>query len=134
MTDIIDYQRLRPGEQPPYLHPGYGSTVKRAPKHQPVRIDHTLSEVTGPTFSSGWAGPDNADLTRQHKGAPIGSRMIVARPRLNEQGLAGAPPLGGLWQANAPGRYVPHARQHDPPPRPHFNRPGPNIHHHQGQV
>src|SRR5258708_31085523 len=124
MTDIIDYQRLRPGEQPPYLHPDYGSTVKRAPKHQPVRIDHTLSEVTGPTFSSGWAGPDNADLTRQHKGAPIGSRMIVAGRVLNEQGRAVAATLVELWQANPPGRDRPQADQPQGPPHPNFPRRG----------
>ena len=88
MTDITDYLRPRPGEQPPYLYPDYGSTVKRAPKHAPLRLDHTLSEVTGPCFDSGWAGPDDADLTRQHKGEPIGERIIVAGRVLDEDGRA----------------------------------------------
>ena len=42
MTDVLDYNRAKPGEDPPYLHKDYGSTVKRAP-HQPlVRVEHTL--------------------------------------------------------------------------------------------
>src|SRR5260221_5757306 len=100
MTDIIDYQRPRLGEQPPYLYPDYGSTVKRAPKHESLRIDHTLSEVTGPTFNSGWAGSDNAALTRQHEGEPIGSRMNGACHVLDAQGRAVASTLVEMSQAN----------------------------------
>jgi protocatechuate 3,4-dioxygenase, beta subunit len=124
MSDIADYQRARPGEQPPYLHPDYGSTVKRAPRHAPLRIDHTLSEVTGPGFGSGWAGPDQADLTRQHKGEPIGSRMIVAGRVLDEQGRAVPATLVELWQANAAGRYLHEADQHDAPLDPNFTGAG----------
>src|SRR6185312_12290198 len=124
MSDIADYQRPRPGEQPPYLYPDYGSTLKRAPKHAPLRIDHTLSEVTGPGFDSGWAGPDNADLTRQHKGTPIGSRMIVAGRVLDEQGRAVPRTLVELWQANAAGRYVHEMDQHDAPLDPNFTGAG----------
>lgn len=124
MSDIADYQRPRPGEQPPYLYPEYGSTMKRAPKHAPLRIDHTLSEVTGPGFGSGWAGPDKADLTRQHKGEPIGSRMIVAGRVLDEQGRAVPGTLLELWQANAAGRYMHEMDQHDAPLDPNFTGAG----------
>jgi protocatechuate 3,4-dioxygenase beta subunit len=124
MTDTTDYLRPRPGEQPPLLYPAYGSTVKRAPKHAPLPIDHTLSEITGPVFDSGWAGPDNADLTRQHKGAPIGSRMIVAGRVLDEEGRAVAGTLVELWQANAAGRYVHEMDQHDAPLDPNFTGAG----------
>ena len=54
------YAREHKGGQPQYLHPAYASTVKRAPKRGLVRLEHTLSEVTGPTFTSGWAGADVA--------------------------------------------------------------------------
>jgi protocatechuate 3,4-dioxygenase beta subunit len=124
MTDTTDYLRPRPGEQPPLLYPAYGSTVKRAPKHAPLPIDHTLSEITGPVFDSGWAGPDNADLTRQHKGAPIGSRMIVAGRVLDEEGRAVAGTLVEVWQANAAGRYVHEMDQHDAPLDPNFTGAG----------
>lgn len=124
MTDIADYQRPRPGEQPPYLHPDYKSTLKRAPRQAPVRLEHTLSEVTGPSFADGWTGPDKADLTRQGKAEPIGSRMIVAGRVLDEQGRAVAGTLVELWQANAAGRYQHEMDQHDAPLDPNFTGAG----------
>ncbi|MGY5537248.1 hypothetical protein ACXHJ6_32245, partial [Streptomyces sp. A3] len=66
MTDPQAYAREHPGGQPPYLQPAYASTVKRAPKRKPVKLEHTLTEVTGPGFTTNWAGPDLVDLTRQH--------------------------------------------------------------------
>src|SRR5258707_10026613 len=77
-TEALPYASAPPGGQPPYLHAEYGSTVKRAPLRKPIRLDHTLSEVTGPSFADGWAGPNAVDLTRQHKGEPLGERVIVA--------------------------------------------------------
>src|SRR3954451_12981804 len=35
---------------PPYLYPGYRSTVRRAPSRPLVIIPHTLSELTGPVY------------------------------------------------------------------------------------
>ena len=81
---IRPFARVGEGAQPPYLHRDYGSTVKRAPQHAPIRIDHTLTEVTGPIFTDGWAGADAADLTRQHHGEPLGERIIVAGRVLDE--------------------------------------------------
>jgi protocatechuate 3,4-dioxygenase, beta subunit len=124
VSDVIGYERPRPEEQPPYLHPEYASTVKRAPQQKPVRIDHTLSEVTGPSFALGWAGPDKADLTRQHRGEPIGARMIVAGRVLDESGRPVAGTLVELWQANAAGRYQHEADQHDAPLDPNFTGAG----------
>jgi protocatechuate 3,4-dioxygenase beta subunit len=124
MTDIIDYERPRPGEQPPFLHPDYRSTVKRAPLHPLVRLLHTLSEVTGPSFADGWAGAEKADLTRQHQGEPIGERMIVAGRVLDEGGRAVPGTLVELWQANAAGRYRHDADQHAAPLDPNFTGTG----------
>ncbi|HYM01502.1 MAG TPA: protocatechuate 3,4-dioxygenase subunit beta, partial [Stellaceae bacterium] len=124
MSDIIEYDRPRAGEQPPYLHPAYASTVKRSPKRALLRLDHTLTEVTGPGFAGGWAGPDRADLTRQHKGEPIGSRMIVAGRVLDEQGRPVRGTLIELWQANSAGRYRHEGDQHDAPLDPNFTGAG----------
>jgi protocatechuate 3,4-dioxygenase, beta subunit len=124
MTDIIDYERPRPGEQPPFLHPDYRSTVKRAPLHPLLRLPHTLSEVTGPSFADGWAGAEKADLTRQHQGEPIGERMIVAGRVLDEGGRAVPGTLVELWQANAAGRYRHDADQHAAPLDPNFTGTG----------
>ena len=85
-TDPLPYARPCPGTQPPTLYPEYASTVKRAPKRPPIRFEHTLSEITGPVFEGGWAGPDNCDLTRQHKGAPLGERMILQGRVFDEDG------------------------------------------------
>lgn len=124
MTDVLDYERARPGENPPYLYPGYASTVKRSPTRPLVRLDHTLSEVTGPGFATGWTGPDKIDLTAQHKGQPIGERMIVAGRVSDERGRPVPHTLVELWQANSAGRYVHEADQHDAPLDPNFTGAG----------
>src|SRR5688500_14444073 len=50
------YNPERPGGQPPYDHAPYASTHKRHPKEKLVKLEHTLTEVTGPGFAGGWAG------------------------------------------------------------------------------
>jgi protocatechuate 3,4-dioxygenase, beta subunit len=124
MTEIIDYERPRPGEQPPYLYPDYRSTLTRAPRQSPVHLPHTLSEVTGPGFAGGWTGPDQADLTRQHSAAPIGARMIVSGRVLDEAGRPVPRTLIELWQANAAGRYRHETDQHDAPLDANFTGTG----------
>src|SRR5947208_1108426 len=54
---VQGYSRPLHGEQPPYLYEPYRSTLKRAPRRPPIPLPHTVSEVTGPGFSKGWAGP-----------------------------------------------------------------------------
>ncbi len=121
---IRAFARAREGGQPPYLHPDYGSTLKRAPKHAPIRLEHTLSEVTGPVFADGWAGPDAADLTRGHGAAPLGERIIVAGRVLDEDAHPIPGTLVELWQCNAAGRYRHPVDQHDAPLDPNFDGAG----------
>jgi protocatechuate 3,4-dioxygenase beta subunit len=118
------FARPRAGTQPPYLYPDYASTVKRAPRRPPIRFEHTLSEITGPVFADGWAGPDNCDLTRQHQGAPLGERMILAGRVLDEDGRPVAGTLIELWQCNSAGRYHHPVDQHDAPLDPNFTGAG----------
>ena len=122
--DPRPYAREHKGGQPAYLHPDYASTLKRAPKRALVRIDHTLSEVTGPTFTSGWAGKEVADLTKQHKGEPIGERIIVAGRVLDEDGKPVPGTLLEMWQANSAGRYIHPRDQHPAPLDPNFTGAG----------
>lgn len=122
--DPHPYAREHKGGQPAYLHPDYASTLKRAPKRALVRIEHTLSEVTGPTFTSGWAGKEVADLTKQHKGEPIGERIIVAGRVLDEDGKPVPGTLLEMWQANSAGRYIHPRDQHPAPLDPNFTGAG----------
>jgi len=113
--DPIPYARDPEGAQPPNDFPGYKSTTRRAPQQPPVRIEHTLSEVTGPVFKGRWVGKSVADLTRRHKGEPLGERIIVAGRVLDEDGRPVAGTLVEMWQANAAGRYAHPRDQHAAP-------------------
>ena len=123
-TDPIPYARENKRAQPAYDYADYRSTEKRHPKGKLIRIEHTLSEVTGPGFASGWAGPDSADLIHQHKSAPVGERIIVAGRVLDEDGRPVPGTLVELWQANAAGRYRHEVDQHDAPIDPNFTGKG----------
>jgi protocatechuate 3,4-dioxygenase beta subunit len=94
--------------------------LKRAPTNPLVFIPHTLSEVTGPQFSADDVDPPIADLTRQHKGDPLGERIIVSGRVLDENAHPVSNTLVELWQANAAGRYLHAWDQHDAPLDPNF--------------
>ena len=122
--DVKPYNREVPGGQPPNRSPAYGSTAKRAPSRPAVAIDATLTEVTGPGFASGRAGPAKADLTKDGKGPPIGERMILAGRVLDEDGRPVPGTLLELWQCNSAGRYMHEVDQHDAPLDPNFRGVG----------
>jgi protocatechuate 3,4-dioxygenase beta subunit len=120
----LRFARVPDGTQPPYRHPPYASTIKRAPSRAPLEFPHTLTETTGPSFASGWAGPSVADLTRARGGSPLGERIIVAGRVLDEDGRPIRRTLVEVWQANAAGRYSHDADQHDAPLDPNFTGAG----------
>ena len=67
---------------PPSLFPYYTSTIKRAPKRPLIILPHTETELTAPAYGHEVVRPEDADLTRQHEGEPLGQRIIVPhRPR-----------------------------------------------------
>ncbi len=115
LRDPIPYARDPAGAQPPNDFPDYKSTIRRAPKQAPVRIQHTLTETTGPVFKGSWVGKSVADLTRQHKGEPLGERIIVSGRVLDEDGKPVPGTLVEMWQANAAGRYAHPRDRHDAP-------------------
>jgi protocatechuate 3,4-dioxygenase beta subunit len=90
---------------PPLLHPPYRSTLRRAPLLPAIAFPATTSELTGPVFGAGDVRPGDADLTRQHEGAPIGERIVVAGRVVDERDRPVAGALVEVWQANASGRY-----------------------------
>ena len=120
MNPPAPYRREDPGIHPPYDHPSYMSTHKRAPQHAPLRLDHTLSEITGPRFSPGTLAPGDDDLTHFDGGAALGERIIVAGRVLDEDGRAIPRTMIEIWQANAAGRYAHAEDRHEAPLDPHF--------------
>jgi protocatechuate 3,4-dioxygenase, beta subunit len=121
MTRPSGYRREASGVHPSYDHRAYASTHKRAPRHEPIRIEHTLSEITGPRFSSAALGPSDADLTSFAGGEALGERIVVTGRVLDEDGRAIPSSLIEIWQANAAGRYAHESDQHQAPLDPHFS-------------
>jgi protocatechuate 3,4-dioxygenase beta subunit len=122
MNPPVGYRGETPGVHPPYDHPDYASTHKRAPRHSPVRIEHTLSEITGPRLGRGIIPPGNNenDLTHFNSGEALGERIIVTGHVLDEDGRTIPHTVIEIWQANAAGRYAHVEDQHEAPLDPHF--------------
>lgn len=121
---VTGYRRPLPGTQPEYLFPMYASTVKRAPTRPLVILPHTLSEFTGPVFGHDEVRSEDHDLTGQHKGPPIGERIIVSGRVLDENARPVPHTLVEIWQANSAGRYPHKVDQHDAPMDPNFTGAG----------
>ena len=121
---VKHYPRPQPGEQPPFLHPPYTSTIRRAPAKPLIQIPHTLSELTGPLYGHNPIGETDNDLTRQHPGEPLGERIIVAGRVMDEDGRPIRHTLVELWQCNAAGRYFHSRDDHPAPLDPNFTGAG----------
>ena len=121
---VTGYRRPKAGTQPEYLFRPYASTVKRAPTKPLVMLPQTLTETTGPVFGRDELRPGDHDLTRQHRGDPIGERIIVTGRVLDEDGRPVPHTLVEIWQANAAGRYPHKVDQHDAPMDPNFTGAG----------
>jgi protocatechuate 3,4-dioxygenase beta subunit len=124
MKNPAPYRRPYRDTQPDYLFPPYVSTVKRAPAQPLVVLPHTLSELTAPLFGHGDIKPTDSDLTKQHKGEPLGERIVVSGRVLDENGRPQPGILVEIWQANAAGRYNHRVDQHDAPIDPNFTGAG----------
>ena len=120
MTLVQPYRRPYVNTQPDYAYAPYRSTAKRAPTQPLVLLPHTLSEVTGPLFGYDDIRDSEDDLTRQHRGEPLGERMIVSGRVLDENGKPVPRALVEIWQCNAAGRYRHVNDQHNAPLDPNF--------------
>jgi protocatechuate 3,4-dioxygenase beta subunit len=89
-----------------------------------LHVAHSLSEVTGPTFTDAWSGPGASDLTHQGAGEPLGERIIVEGRVIDGDGRPLRSTLLELWQANSAGRYTHVRDQHDAPLDPNFRGAG----------
>lgn len=111
--------------EPPYLHPDYRSTVLRAPTHRPVKLpDEWFHRAPGPAFGRISVRPEDADLTRQHRGDPVGERIILSGRVTDSDGRPVRHTLVEIWQANAAGRYVDPVDDHPAPLDPNFTGAG----------
>jgi protocatechuate 3,4-dioxygenase beta subunit len=113
-------------EQPPFVDVGYRSTALRGPTRPLIAIPQGRGEISGPAYGSGSLGPLDADLTRNGRagGEPIGERIIVTGRVLDDSGRPVRNTLVEVWQANAAGRYIHKADQHDAPIDPNFRGSG----------
>jgi len=118
------YSRAGNAADPAYLSPDYMSTRARAPKQPLVIIPQTLSETTGPVYGHADVRPEEADLTTQHAGEPLGERIIVKGRVLDERGRPVPNTLVEIWQCNAAGRYIHVVDQHPAPLDPNFTGAG----------
>jgi protocatechuate 3,4-dioxygenase, beta subunit len=134
MTGPTEYRCEDPAAQPPSLFAPYASTARRSPSQQLISIPQTLTETTGP--SGCWdalMGASLADLTTQHKGAPLGQRIVVSGRVLDEDGRPVPNTVVEIWQANAAGRYIHKKDQWDAPLDPNFTGAGRVITDEQGR-
>jgi protocatechuate 3,4-dioxygenase, beta subunit len=109
---------------PASLTPTYKSSLRRAPSQPLVLVPVTETELTGPVFGHNAVRIDEADLTKQHAGEPIGERIVVAGRVLDEDGRAVPNTLIEIWQSNAAGRYVHVVDQHPAPLDANFTGAG----------
>jgi protocatechuate 3,4-dioxygenase beta subunit len=121
MTDVA-FKPRDWASHPPYNHSDYRSTSLRGPTKPLLPIKQSLSELTGPVYGHESVGPLDADLTKNGRknAEPLGERLIVTGRVLDEDGRPQPDTLIEIWQANAAGRYVHKADQHNAPLDPNF--------------
>lgn len=111
--------------EPPYLYADYRSTVRRAPGRELVRLPaEWFHELPGPVFGRVPVLPEDADLTRQHHGEPLGERIVVSGRVVDSDGRPVRHTLMEMWQANAAGRYADPVDDHSAPLDPNFTGAG----------
>jgi protocatechuate 3,4-dioxygenase, beta subunit len=110
--------------QPLLDYPPYRSSVLRHPSSELQLVDPDELELHGPVFGRQDVDPLDADLTVQHRGLPIGERMVVAGRVIDEDGRPARHQLVEIWQANAAGRYAHQGDQHPAPLDPNFTGVG----------
>ncbi|WP_426503484.1 protocatechuate 3,4-dioxygenase subunit beta [Dactylosporangium sp. McL0621] len=105
-------------------YPPYRSTILRHPARPPVPVDPEGVELWAPVFGPRDVAADEADLTVQHAGEPIGERIVLTGRVVDGGGRPVAHQLVEVWQANAAGRYRHQRDQHPAPHDPNFTGHG----------
>ncbi len=111
--------------EPPYLYPDYRATQLRAPRRELVKLPaEWFHHARGPAFGRIPVRTEDADLTRQHRGEPLGERIILTGRVLDSDRRPVRNTLVEIWQANAAGRYIDPADNHPAPLDPNFTGAG----------
>jgi protocatechuate 3,4-dioxygenase, beta subunit len=105
-------------------YPGYRSTRYRAPSHPLVPLPEELHALAGPVFGEDAIEESDSDLTRQHRGEPLGERITVSGRVVDTDGRPIRGALVEVWQANASGRYRHQVDDHPAPLDPNFSGGG----------
>jgi protocatechuate 3,4-dioxygenase, beta subunit len=113
-----------PKQGPALAWAPYRSSVLRHPTKNPKLTDPEVVERVAPVFGHLDVAPEEADLTIQHRGEPLGERMIVTGRVVDGAGRPVRRQLVEIWQANASGRYIHQRDQHPAPLDPNFTGAG----------
>jgi protocatechuate 3,4-dioxygenase beta subunit len=125
--DAIAASYAADGTQDPHTRldfPPYRSSMLRHPTKDPHPADPETLELHAPVFGNRDVAAAEADLTIQHRGEPIGERIVVAGRVVDGEGRPVRRQLVEIWQANAAGRYIHQRDQHPAPIDPHFTGVG----------
>jgi protocatechuate 3,4-dioxygenase beta subunit len=110
--------------QPRLDYAPYRSSILRHPTKALQQADPEGVELHAPVFGLQDVDPLEADLTIQHRGVPLGERIVVTGRVLDGAGRPVAHQLVEVWQANASGRYLHRRDQHPAPLDPNFTGVG----------
>ena len=110
--------------QPRLDYPPYRSSVLRHPTKALHQTDPETLELRAPVFGQRDVDVLESDLTIQHRGEPIGERIVVTGRVMDGDGRPVPHQLVEIWQANASGRYLHQRDQHPAPIDPHFTGAG----------
>lgn len=110
--------------QPRLNYAPYRSSLLRHPTKDLHHVDPEAIERWAPCFGHQDVDPLEADLTIQHRGEPIGERIVITGHVMDGEGRPVAGQLVEIWQANAGGRYIHKRDQHRAPLDPNFTGAG----------
>lgn len=122
--EIQDGHGGSPEHQPRLDYPAYRSSILRHPTKSPQPADPEGVELWAPCFGHSDVDDAEADLTIQHSGEPLGSRITVSGRVMDGDGRPVPHQLVEIWQANAAGRYAHLRDQHPAPLDPNFSGQG----------
>ena len=133
MNEPLEYSRRSKDDHPPALYEGYKSTALRSPQRKPIKIEQTLTEVTGPLFKNEKINPGESDLSIVNGREAQGQRIYVGGKVLDEDGKPVPNTLIEIWQCNAAGRYKHSVDQHPAPLDPNFTGKGRIVSNEKGE-